>query len=153
MTTPNIVPAGYAGTDLDYLKAPVDRSGAVRNIRGSVSVPSGTVADAYVGLVPFQSGARFLLDDKSIYCGNFGAGSTTVNVGIIYDNNTDNTNDVDAFASLSTAAQSGGFVTIDEIEGMTLTTTANGWLAVQLKAADADATASVTFNVGVSYGA
>ena len=57
----------------------------------------------------------------------------------------------DAFASASTAPQSGGFVTIDEIEGLTLETEANGWLAVQLKTAAADATADVTFSVIVKY--
>jgi hypothetical protein len=152
MTTIAIVPTGYQNDYRDFLNAPgVDRSGAVRNIAGSVSVTSGTAADAYVGLVPFQKGARFIIDDKSVYCGNFGAGTTTVNLGYVYSDST--TDDPDAFASLSTAAQSGGFITVDEIEGLSTVTPTSGWLAVQLKAADADATASITFAVGVTYDA
>lgn len=149
MTTLAIVPTGYDGTYRDFLKAPVDRDGCVRLVQGSVSVVNGTAADAYVGLVPFQKGARFIIGDKSIYCGNFGAGSTTVNVGYVYQGS--ETDDPDAWVSLSTAAQSGGFVTIDEIEGLSFVAEANGWLAVQLKAAAADATASITFQVGVAY--
>jgi hypothetical protein len=150
MTTLAIVPVGYQNNRTDYLNAPgVDRSGAVREVAGTVTVTNGTLADAYVGLVPFQKGAKFILNDKSIHCGNFGAASTTVNVGVVYADST--TDDPDAFASLSTAPQSGGFVTIDEIEGMTLVTPTDGWLAVQLKAANADADAAITYNVLVCY--
>lgn len=150
MTTIAIVPTGYKNDYRDFLNAPaVDRSGALRLVNGSVSVPSGTAADAYVGLVPFQAGARFRIDDKSVHCGNFGAASTTVNLGVVYSDST--TDDPDAFASLSTAAQSGGWISVDEIEGMTLETPTSGWLVVQLKAADADATANITFNVGIAY--
>jgi hypothetical protein len=150
MTTIAIVPTGYKNDYRDFLNAPaVDRSGAARIVNGSVSVPSGTAADAYVGLVPFQAGARFSINSNSVYCGNFGAGTTTVNLGVVYSDST--TDDEDAFASLSTAAQSGGFITVDEISGMTLETPTSGWLVVQLKAAAADATADITFNVGIAY--
>jgi hypothetical protein len=151
MTTIAIVPTGYVNNSTDFLRVKCDRSGAVRNVAGTVSVPSGTAADAFVGLVPFRKGARFVIGDKSVHCGNFGAGTTTVNLGVVYADST--TDDVDAFASLSTAAQSGGFITVDEIEGMTLNTPTDGWLAVQLVAAAADATANITFNVGVVYDA
>jgi len=151
MTTPSVVPTQYSGTYLDFLKAKCDRDGCVRLVQGTVSVPSGTAADAYVGLVPFNKGARFHITDKSIHCGDFGAGTTTVNVGYVYDDNVTYTNDVDAWASLSNAAQSGGFVTPDEKEGMNFVAEANGWLTVQLKTAAADATASITFQVGVAY--
>lgn len=151
MTLPTVYPTGYDGTTKDFLKAPVNRSGAEFLVNGSVSVPSGTAADAYVGIVPFQKGARFKIGDKSIHCGDFGAGTTTVNVGYIYNDNTTYTNDVDAFASLSAAPQSGGWVTVDEIEGMSFVAESEGWLAVQLKAAAADATANITYNLSVSY--
>lgn len=150
MTTIAIVPTGFKNDYRDYLNVPgLDRDGCVRMVRGTVSVASGTAADDYVGLVPFQKGASFSINDKSVYCGNFGAGTTTVNLGVVYADST--TDDPDAFASLSTAAQSGGFITIDEIDGLNLVTPANGWLVVQLKAAAADATASITYNVGVAY--
>ena len=151
MTTPTLVPTQYQNDYRDYLNAPVDRDGCIRMVQGTVSVVSATAADAYVGLVPFQKGARFSIGDKSVYCGNFGAGTTTVNLGIIYQNSTEGTDDVDAFASLNTAAQSGGFMTVDEKEGLTYVTTGKGWLAAQLKTAAADATADIEFQVGVAY--
>ena len=125
------------------------RDGAIRLVQGSVTVTNGTAANAYVGLIPFQAGARFIIDDKSVHCGNFGAASTTVNLGVVYSDST--TDDPDAFVSLSTAAQSGGFLTVDEIEGLSLVTPTSGWLAVQLIAAAADADAAITFSVGVAY--
>lgn len=151
MTTPSVLPTVYAGTATDFLKVKQDKSGAARIVSGSVSVPSGTAANAYVGLVPFVKGARFTIGDKSVYCGNFGAGTTTVNLGYVYEDNVTFTNDVDAWASLSTAAQSGGFITVDEAEGISFVAAGNGWITVQLIAADADATAAVTFNFVEAY--
>jgi len=153
MTTPSIVPTGFAGNSTDYNKVKHDSFGALRQVTGTVSVPSGTAATTIVGLVPFQAGAKFIIGDKSVYCGNFGAASTTVDLGIIYDLNAVYTNDVDAFASAATAPQSGGFVTIDEFSGLTLTTAGNGWLAVTINTAAADATADIAFSVAVSYDA
>ena len=150
MTTLAIVPVGYKNDYRDFLNAPaVGRDGAIRLVQGSVTVTNGTAANAYVGLIPFQAGARFIIDDKSVHCGNFGAASTTVNLGVVYSDST--TDDPDAFVSLSTAAQSGGFLTVDEIEGLSLVTPTSGWLAVQLIAAAADADAAITFSVGVAY--
>lgn len=151
MTLPTIVDTQYDGTATDFLKVKSDRSGAAREYVGVVSVPSGTAANAYVGLIPFNKGARFHIDDKSVYCGNFGAGTTTVNLGYIYNDNTTYTNDVDAWASLSTAAQSGGWITVDEIEGMSFVAAADGWVTVQLIAADADATANIVFQITGAY--
>lgn len=152
MTTPTVLPAGYAGNSSDFAKVPgVDRSGAARLQQGSVTVPNLTAADAFVGLIPFQAGARFHIDDKSIYAGNFGGATTTLNIGYVYDDNVTYTNDVDAWASLSAAPQAGGFVTIDEKEGLSFVAQANGWLVAQLKALAADADAAIDFNVVVAY--
>jgi hypothetical protein len=151
MTTIAIVPTGYKNDSTDFLRVKCDKSGAARVVAGTVSVPSGTAADAIVGLVPFRKGARFHIGSRSVHCGNFGAASTTVNLGVVYADST--TDDVDAFASLSTAAQSGGFIDVDETSGMTTVTQADGWLVVQLVAAAADATADITFQVIVAYDA
>lgn len=151
MTLPTVYPVEYDGTTKDFLKVKSDRSGATRTYCGAVSVPSGTTANSYVGLVPFNKGARFSISDKSIYAGNFGAGTTTLNVGYIYSDNVTYTNDVDAWASLSTAPQSGGFVTVDEKEGLSFVAAADGWIAAQVIAADADATADIAFNFTGTY--
>jgi len=151
MTTPTVLPTQYAGTYKDFLKVKSDRDGCSRVYAGTVSVPSGTTANSYVGLVPFEKGARFVIGDKSVYCNNFGAGTTTVNLGYVYDDNVTYTNDVDAWASLSTAAQSGGFITVDEKEGLSFVAAAKGWITVQLIAADADATADIAFSFEGAY--
>jgi hypothetical protein len=151
MTLPTVVPTQYAGTAKDFLKVKCDRSGAARVVSGSVSVPSGTAENAYVGLVPFNKGARFVIGDKSVYAANFGAGTTTLNLGYIYNDNTTYTNDVDAWVSASTAPQSGGWLTVDEIDGLSFVAAADGWIAAQLLTAAADATAAITFSFLEAY--
>lgn len=151
MTTPSVLPVGFEGDSTDFLKTIRDTFGGVRSVTGSVSVPSGTAADEFVGLVPFNKGANFTISNASVHCGDFGAGTTTVNLGIIYEDDASFTNDPDAFVSASTAAQSGGFLSVDEVEGLNLVAEGNGWLAVQIVTAAADADGDITFNVGVSY--
>ena len=152
MTTPGIVPTKYAGTDADYLNAPRLDSGAVKMVHGSVSIPASTATDTIIGLVPFQKGASFTIGNSSIHSADLDSSTNvTLDVGIVYDNNTTYTNDLDAWVSASTAPQNGGFCTVDEKEGLTLITQANGWLVAQVNAATTT-TGSITFNVGVSYG-
>jgi hypothetical protein len=151
MTLPTVVDTQYNGTVTDFLKTKCDRSGAARVYSGVVSVPSGTAANAFVGLVPFNKGARFHIDSTSIYAGNFGAADTTLNIGYIYSDNVTYTNDVDAWASLSAAPQSGGFVSVDEFAGLSFVAAADGWVAAQLIQTAADATADITFQFTGAY--
>jgi hypothetical protein len=152
MTTPTILPAGYAGDSTDFNKVKRDTFGAVRQVSGAVTVPNSTAVGAFVGLVPFQKGARFIINDKSVHITDIDAGTdSTVNLGIVYDDNTTFTNDVDAFVSASTAGQAGGFLAIDEVEGLTLVTEGNGWLALENEANITEAEGTVTFTVGVVY--
>lgn len=153
MTTPTIVPVGFQNDYRDYLNADgVDRSGAVRSEAGSVVVPSGTIAGAFIGLVPFQAGARFIIDDKAVHVTDIDAATDSLlNLGIIYQNADQGTDDVDAFVSGSTAGQAGGFLTVDETTGMTLVTTGNGWLAVENDVNVTEAEGTITFRVQVVY--
>jgi hypothetical protein len=156
MTLPTIYPTQYSGTGAntltnDFNKVKCDRSGAARINAGRVSVPSGTAFTTIVGLTPFNKGARFNIDSTSIYCGNFGAATTTVDIGYVYDDNTTYTNDVDAWASASTAPQSGGFVTVDEFAGLTFVAAADGWIVATINTANADATANIDWNFIEAY--
>ncbi len=153
MTTPDIIPTGYKGDYRDYLNAVgVDKSGAVRNVRGTVTIPTATAAGKFAGLIPFQAGASFILNDKSVHVTDIDEGTdSTCNVGIVYDLNSTYTNDPDAFASASTAGQAGGFIAIDETTGMTLVTEGNGWLVWENEANTTEAEGTVTFNVCVVY--
>lgn len=152
MTTPTVVPTGYAGDDTDYLKVKRDTFGAVRNVRGTVTIPNGTAAGVFIGLVPFQKGASFVINDKSVHITDIDAGTDSlVNLGIIYDDDTTYTNDVDAFASASTAGRAGGFISVDEVEGLTFEAQGNGWLAVENDVNVTESEGTITFNVGVVY--
>lgn len=151
MTTPNYFPTQYDGTSRDYLKTKDDRSGAARTYGGTVAVPSTATTGQIIGLTPFNKGARFTIGNASVVCGNWGGGSTTANLGYVYDDNVTYTNNTDAWASLSTAPQSGGFITVDEVDGVSFVAEANGWIVVEIAGANADATSTVTFNFTGSY--
>lgn len=151
MTTPDVVPSEYAGDYTDYLKTPGNRDGCVRLVSGSVTVPSGQAATSVVGLIPFNAGAKLHLDSHSVYCGDFGAGTTTVDLGYVYNDNVTYTNDDDEWASADTAPQSGGFVAVDQGD-LAFEAEADGWLAVTINTAAADAEADIDFNVLVQYG-
>jgi len=151
MTLPTIYPTQYAGTTKDFLKVKCDRSGAARTNAGTVTVPSGTAFTTIVGLTPFNKGARFTIGSTSVACGNFGAASTTVDLGYIYSDNTTYTNNVDAWASAATAPQAGGFVSVDEVDGISFVAEADGWIAVTINTANADAEGAITWNFIESY--
>jgi hypothetical protein len=152
MTTPTVVPTGFNNDASDFRNVKCDKSGAVRQVAGTVTVPDATAAGAFVGLVPFNKGARFVINDKSVHITDIDAGTDSlVNLGIIYADSGEGTDDVDAFVSQSTAGQAGGFLTVDETAGMTLVTTGNGWLAVENDVNATEAEGTITFNVGVVY--
>lgn len=152
MTTPSILPVEYDGTSRDYLKVKDDRSGASRQYRGAVTVPSGTVATTIVGLVPFNKGAAFKINSSSIYVADIGAGTTTISIGYVYDDNTNNTNNQTAWASASTAIQAGGFITMTAgTAGISFVATANGWVCATINTATTDASGAITFQIDGVY--
>ena len=152
MTTPSLYPIEYDGTFRDYLKVKSERSGSSRIYGGSVAVPSGTAATTIVGLVPFNKGARFHLDNSSIYVPDIGAGTTTVSIGYVYDDNVTYTNNQTAWASAATAIQSGGFVTMTaSANGIGFVAAANGWIVATINTVATDATGSLTFQFSGAY--
>jgi hypothetical protein len=154
MATPTVVPTGYANADTDFLKVKKDTFGAVRQVSGTVTVPSATAAGAFVGLVPFTKGAKFIVNSQSVHVTDIDSeDDSLLNLGIIYDSVSDGTDDVDAFVLGSTAGQAGGFLTITNPAGMILTTTGNGWLAVENDVNVTEAEGTITFSVGVVYDA
>ena len=133
MTTPTYVPAKYAATDSDYLKAKVDRSGGLRLEYFSTSVTAAAASDVVVGLVPFQKGARFCFAASQIHVTDMDTDSDlTLDIGYVYDDNATYTNDPDAFASQLTTGQAGGLCTLDEHAGLSFEAEANGWIALTI---------------------
>lgn len=152
MTLPTIVPTSYDGTTNDFLKVKEDRSGAVRAYSGSVTVPSGTAFTTIVGLVPFNKGARFHLDNTSIYVADIGAGTTTISIGYVYSDNTNNTNNATAWASASTAIQAGGFISLTAgAAGLNFDATADGWVVATINTASTDADGAISFQILGAY--
>lgn len=152
MATPTVVPTGFQNNATDYLNVKCDRSGAVRQASGSVTVPSATAAGAFVGLVPFTAGARFVVSNASVHTTDIDSGTDSLlNLGIIYATTDDGTDDVDAFVLASTAGRTGGFLTVTNPDGLDYVTTGRGWLAVENDVNVTEAEGTITFSVGVVY--
>lgn len=152
MALPTIVPTGFQGDYTDFFQTKVDRDGCVRRSQGSVSIPALTATDTIIGLFPFNAGMSFAgLGGFNLYSADLDSSTNvTLDWGIAYQNSTEGTDDLDNITSASTAAQAGGFVAPDEIDWMTLVTTGNGWVTVQVNAATTT-TGSLTFDIPFVY--
>lgn len=151
-TYPSIVPTGFAGDYTDFFKVKCDRSGAVRRVSGSVSVPATTATDTVIGLFPFTSGMSLAgLSGYNLYSADLDTSTNvTIDVGVQYQNTDQGTTNLTLITSASTAPQAGGFVAPDEITWMDYVTTGNGWVVVQVNAATTT-TGSLTFNIPIAY--
>lgn len=152
MTSPTIVPVEYANTATDFLKVKLERSGSVRLYDGQISIPATAAALSTVGLVPFNKGAQFHIDNTSVYLDDLDTGTTvTVSVGYIYDDNTNNTNNLTAWTNTSTIGQTAGFVPVNQPNGLTFRATANGWVVLQLLTGPTTTTGNVTYQIAGAY--
>lgn len=151
MTTPTIYPTKFSGTDLDFTKCKVDKSGAVRQTYMTVSVASGTVVTTVIGLYPFRKGFSLNQAGTQLYVANIGDASLTLDIGYVYDDNTTYTNDPDAFASAITTGQAGGLITFDEFAGLSWVAEADGWIAVTTAGSTTDATGAIQGQIAFTY--
>ena len=152
MTLPSIVPTQYDTTTRGFLKVKIDRSGATHLYTGAVTVPSATVATTIVGLIPFNRGAKFNIGNSDIHVADIGAGTTTVSIGWVYDDNVTFTNNQTGFASASTAIQSGGFISMTAgTAGLSFVAAGDGWIVATINTASTDASGAITFSVRGAY--
>lgn len=152
MTTPTVVPTGYQNDYRDFLNVKADRSGAARLSSGDVTVPTATAEGAFIGLIPFNAGARFIVHDKSTHITDIDAATDSlVNLGVIYQDTDEGTDDVDLFVLQSTAGQAGGFLTVTNVTGLDYITTGNGWLAVENDTNVSESEGTITYSVGIVY--
>lgn len=152
MTLPTIVPVEYQATSTDFLKVKVERNGCSRLYDGQISIPATTAALSTVGLVPFNKGAQFHIDANSIYLDDLDTGTTvTVSVGWIYDDSTNNTNNLTGITSTSTIGQTAGFIAPNQLTAMTFRATANGWIVLQLLTGPTTTTGNVQFQIQGAY--
>lgn len=150
LSYPSIVPTGYAAGPTDFLKAKIDRSGAVRQQYTTVTVPSGTTTTTVVGLVPFRKGFSLCHGGTQLYVANIGDGSSTLDIGYTYEDSA-NTSDPDAFASAITSSQAGGLITLDEFAGLTWSAVGDGWITVTIGGSTTDASGAIQGQVASTY--
>jgi len=149
MTT--LVSSRYAGTDLDFLKAKVDRSGANRAEYFTLSVTSGSTVGTLLKLVPFQKGARFIQGASQFHVADLTtAASLTLDFGYTY-NSTALTSDPDAFATALTTGQAGGLITFDEHAGLDWVATADGWITATVGGGPTSTTGALKGQAVLSY--
>lgn len=153
MTTPSVLPPNFDGTDTDFSKTQgVDRRGAARIQQNTVTIPAATAANEYVGLIPFNKGARFNIQDKSVYVESIDStASVTLNLGYVYDDDATFTNNPTAWVAGDDSGQAGGFLTITNEDGIVFVAEADGWLAAQILTAATDTEADITFNIVQAY--
>lgn len=149
LTLPTIVNPTYVGTSADFKNTKVDRSGAIRREYFSVSIPTGTVINTYVGLVPFNKNARLAIGTP--YIANVGDGSFTFGIGILYYDSTSGTSSDTCFTSANTAGQAGGLVTIDGNAWIDVLTEADGWIVLKTGGSTTDNTGVIKGHASVSY--
>lgn len=151
MALPSIVPSKFAGTSLDFTKAKVDASGAVRQTYTTVTVPSGTTTTTVVGLYPFRKGFSLNQAGTQLYVANIGDGSSTLDIGYVYSDAVTYTSDPDAFASAVTTSQAGGLITFDEFAGLSWVAAADGWIAVTIGGSTTDASGAIQGQIAFTY--
>lgn len=155
MALPTIVPTGFAGDYTDFLKTKDDRSGAVRRVQGSVSIPATTATDTIIGLFPFNAGMSFAgLGGYSLYSADLDSSTNvTLDWGVAYQNTTEGTDNLVLIQTASTAPQTGAYVvpgTPGTNDFATFVSTGNGWVTAQVNAATTT-TGSLTFNIAFCY--
>lgn len=155
MTQPTILPTGYAGDYTDYLKAKVDRSGAVRRAQGAIPIPATTATDTIIGLFPFQAGFSFAgLSASVLYSADLDSSTNvTLDWGVVYQDTVQGADNLVLVASASTVPQTGGWVVPGNPgtnDWATFVSTGNGWVTAQVNATTTT-TGSLTFNCPFTY--
>lgn len=169
---PKIVPTGYNGDYTDFIvRVKSDKSGAVRLVTGQINVTSGTSIGTYIGLAPFNKGAKFLTGASQIYVPQLDSGTAlTMSVGYLYtDSSSAGANaasNSSAYSSSDSHSQlnGGGLLVLgNTTAGSSLagTNTAqtvdlqgDGWFVIQTGTASTatnQAAAAIAFSLSVAY--
>jgi hypothetical protein len=153
---PNVLPAGFNGTALDFNRAKIDRSGALRLYKGSVSVPSGTASGAKIGIIPVRKGAYVQVRGSCLWADALDSSTTiTSSVGVTYQPGSASAEAPATFVGTgNTTLRAGGEIALDQVEaGLTYQVLDDGWVTVTLAAAATNTLGNINYNIGVSYDA
>lgn len=147
MTTPTVLPTGFDGTSKDYLHTKVDRDGCLREQYSTVTIPASTVATTLIGLVPFNKGFRLSSGGTRLAVADLDTSTNvTFDVGYVYKTGSAETDDPNAFATLLTTAQTGGYIVFDEpTTDLPFVAADDGWIVMQIAA-------GTTTTAGAFYG-
>lgn len=134
MALPDNVPSNYSGDSTDFKKTKRDTFGANRIQYNTIAVADSASAGTTYGIFPFNKGFRFDYG-STIHVSDLDTGTTvTLNVGYEYEDTAVAVADPDAFASAVTTAQGGGFITFDEVTGLSWVAEDDGWVIVSIAA-------------------
>jgi hypothetical protein len=153
---PTVVPAGFAGNIFDFNKAKIDRSGAVRLYKGSVSVPSGTASGSKIGLVPVRKGAYLVNSASMIFPDILDTSNTiTFSAGVTYNPNSAQTEAPATYiaAGATTLRTTGnGLSVFNTVEaGLNYLVLDDGWITLTTAAAATNQLGNVNFNLAIAY--
>lgn len=155
LTLPTYVSTKYVGDKSDFLRAKVDRSGAVRNEPFITNITAAAASDVLIGLIPFQKGFR-LAGLPHIAVTDLDTDSDlTLDIGYTYYDSTLGTSDPNAFVTAATTGQAGGTFTIDEAAATTFTgfvAAADGWITMTMGTGGTSYTTGiVSGNISFTY--
>jgi hypothetical protein len=153
---PNVVPSGFNGTALDFNRAKIDRSGALRLYKGQVAVPSGTASGQKIGIIPVRKGAYVQVRGSCLWADALDTTTTiTASVGVTYNPNSTSAEAPATFvAAGNTTLRAGGEIALDQVEGgLYYQVLDDGWVTVTLAAAPTNQAGNINYNIGVAYDA
>lgn len=153
---PNVLPAGFAGNIFDFNKAKIDRSGAVRLYKGSVAVPSGTVAGSKIGLVPVRVGGYLVNCASYIWPDALDTSNTiTYSAGVTYQTGSAQTEAPATYiagGAVHLRTTGNGFAILNAVEaGATYKFLDDGWVTLTTAAASTNQLGNVNFNIAIAY--
>lgn len=150
MTTPTIFANGYTANSLKSAPKRVD--GAPIHVRTTTTLPAGTATSANVGLLPFNKGAKVNMSASAAYVTDIDTATTaTATLGWVYDDNVTYTNDVDGFATTSTAPQGGGAIAFSAAAGYSFVAEADGWIVYVVGGENVEVAGTITLDAIISY--
>ena len=161
MTAPALFPASFGATASSatgvnltpFQRTPVLRDGGLFEIESATIVPTGTTTGTIIGLVPFRAGARVNYGASRVYTPDLDtASSNTFQIGYIYDDNTNNTNNQTAFVTSTTLPQAGGFITFNEVTGFQWIATGDGWIVATQAGGSTTTSGTVLSEIALQYG-
>lgn len=152
-TLPSIVPTGYAGTYKDFTRTKSDKSGAMRIVTGTVTVPASTASGTVIGLMPFNKGMKLGYGSRVYVADLDTSTNVTLNIGYQYYDSATGTSQNAGYVSGSTAPQTAGMIEMTAVTSMNDTMLGDGWIVAVTGGGSTTTSGAITFNLAIAYDA